>query len=54
MNFPLSEIHPTAEYELESFDGSLRRVRGSELSAGLPIVMNTPRSVTLIYYREVK
>ncbi len=54
MNFPLSEIHPTAEYELEYFDGSLRRVRGSELSAGLPIVMNTPRSVTLIYYREVK
>ena len=54
MRFALSEIHPTAEYELEYFDGTTRTVRGSELAAGLPIVMETPRSVTLIYYREVK
>ena len=54
MRFALSEIHPTAEYELEYFDGTTRTVRGSELAAGLPIVMETPRSVTLIYYREIK
>ena len=54
MSFSLNEIQPTAEYELEYLDGTTRIVRGGELASGLQIVMEIPRSVTLIYYRRVK
>ena len=54
MSFALNEIQPTAEYELEYLEGTTRIVRGGELASGLQIVMEIPRSVTLIYYRRVK
>jgi hypothetical protein len=48
--FKLGGIEPNAKYEVESYDGSKRTVKGSELANWT--VKLEPRSFLLVFYRK--